>query len=229
MRLVIFDIDGTLTQTTKADEECFVRSLAEVCGFRDVDTDWSSYKHATDSGIFHEIHLARTGRPPSVVEVSHFRQHFVALLWRVSSNSAFAPITGARRLLSGLAESAEYRVSLATGGWRDSARIKMASAGMCFDDHPAASADDALDRESIMKISLQRAVERHETSFVSTIYVGDEIWDALACRALGIPFIGIGSGGRAVRLASEGAIRVFGDYSDTDLFLESLDEITQAV
>jgi phosphoglycolate phosphatase-like HAD superfamily hydrolase len=132
-------------------------------------------------------------------------------------------------LLAGLADSAEYRVSLATGGWRDSARIKMASAGMCFGDHPAASADDALDRESIMKISLQRAVERHETSFASTIYVGDEIWDARACRSLGIPFIGIGSSGRAVRLASEGAIRVFGDYSDTDLFLESLDEITQAV
>jgi phosphoglycolate phosphatase-like HAD superfamily hydrolase len=103
----------------------------------------------------------------------------------------------------------------------------MASAGMCFDDHPAASADDAHDRESIMKISLQRAVERHETSFVSTVYVGDEIWDARACRALGIPFIGIGSGGRAVRLVSEGAIRVFGDYSDANLFLESLNEITQ--
>jgi phosphoglycolate phosphatase-like HAD superfamily hydrolase len=132
-------------------------------------------------------------------------------------------------LLSDLADSAEYRVSLATGGWRDSARIKMASAGMRFDDHPAASADDAPDRESIMKISLQRAVERHETPFVSTIYVGDGIWDARACRALGIPFIGIGSGGRAVRLASEGAVRVFGDYSGAGLFLGSFDEITQAV
>jgi phosphoglycolate phosphatase-like HAD superfamily hydrolase len=224
----MFDIDGTLTETMKVDEECFVRSLADVYGFTGVETNWSRYKHTTDSGIFHEIHLARTGRPPSVAEVSHFRQHFVALLGRESSNSGFAPITGARRLLSGLADSAEYRVSLATGGWCDSARIKMASAGMCFDDHPAASADDALERESIMKISLQRAVERHETSFVGTMYVGDEIWDARACRALGISFMGIGSGGRAVRLASEGAIRVFEDYSDTDLFLQSLNEITQA-
>ena len=38
MRLVIFDIDGTLTQTMKADGECFVRSLVEVCGFSDVHT-----------------------------------------------------------------------------------------------------------------------------------------------------------------------------------------------
>jgi phosphoglycolate phosphatase-like HAD superfamily hydrolase len=229
MRLVIFDIDGTLTQTMKADEECFVRSLAEVCGFRDVDTDGSRYKHATDSGVFREIHEARTGRSPSPMEISRVRQHFVEMLAGVSSDAPFAAVEGAPLLLSRLADSAEHRVALATGAWRDSARLKMASAGMCFDDHPAASADDAHDRESIMKISLQRAVERHETSFVSTIYVGDEVWDARACRALGIPFIGIGSGGRAVRLASEGAIRVFGDYSDTDLFLESLDEIAKAV
>ena len=40
MRLVIFDIDGTLTETMKVDEECFVRSFAEVFGFTDIDTDW---------------------------------------------------------------------------------------------------------------------------------------------------------------------------------------------
>jgi hypothetical protein len=88
MHLVMFDIDGTLTETMKVDEECFVRSLAEVCSFTEVETDWSSYKHATDSGIFHEIHLARTGRYPSVTEVSRFRQHFVALLAQASASTS---------------------------------------------------------------------------------------------------------------------------------------------
>src|SRR5437773_9604698 len=72
MRLVIFDIDGTLTQTMKADEECFVRSLAEVCGFAEVNSDWSRYKHATDFGVFREIHEVRTGRLPSPSETSRF-------------------------------------------------------------------------------------------------------------------------------------------------------------
>jgi phosphoglycolate phosphatase-like HAD superfamily hydrolase len=229
MHLVMFDIDGTLTETTQTDEECFVRSLTEVCGFSGVETDWSSYKHTTDSGIFHELYVARVGQPPSVAEISHFRQHFVELLTEASSVVAFSPIAGARQLLSCLDRSAEHRVSLATGAWRDSARIKMASAGLCFDDYPAASADDARDRESIMRLSMQRAVARHGAPFVSTVYIGDGVWDARACRTLGIPFIGIGSGLRATRLASEGAVRVFQDYSDTDSFLESLDEITNAV
>lgn len=51
VHLVMFDIDGTLTETIKVDEECFVRSLEQVFGFTDIDADWSHYAYATDSGI----------------------------------------------------------------------------------------------------------------------------------------------------------------------------------
>src|SRR5262249_60120372 len=132
MRLVIFDIDGTLTQTMNADAECFVRSLADVCGFTDVDTDWSRYKHATDSGVFHEIFKARAGRSPSPIESSQFRQHFVGLLAPASSEAPFAPVTGVSRLLSRLAGSAEHRVALATGAWRDSAPAQKARCRLWF-------------------------------------------------------------------------------------------------
>jgi phosphoglycolate phosphatase-like HAD superfamily hydrolase len=225
MRLVIFDIDGTLTQTMKADEECFVRSLAEVCGFGDVDTNWSRYKHGTDSGVFHEIHEARTGQPPSPIEISRFRQHFVEMLARVSSAAPFAAVEGASMLLSRLADSAEHRVALATGGWRDSARLKMASAGLCFDDYPAASSDDAFDRESIIRLSMQRATERYGRCG-STVYVGDGVWDARACCNVGVPFIGVATDGCASRLSQEGAVCVFPDLRDADLFLSSLYEIS---
>jgi phosphoglycolate phosphatase-like HAD superfamily hydrolase len=225
MRLVIFDIDGTLTQTMKAEEECFVRSLAEVCGFADVNSDWSRYKHATDFGVFREIHEARTGRLPSPSETSRFRQHFVALLARASSEGGFAAVAGAPLLLSRLDGSEQHRVALATGAWRDSARLKMASAGLAYDDYPAASSDDAFDRESIIRLSMQRAAERYGR-LGRTVYVGDGVWDARACRRVSIPFVGIGTGSRATRLSAEGAVCVFPDFSDTELFLSSVYEIT---
>jgi len=227
MQLVMFDIDGTLTETMKVDGECFVRSFLEVFGFTDIDADWSHYPHVTDAGIFNEIYASRMGRPPTALDVSRFRRRFIELLAGASSRSPFAPVSGAGRLLSRLARGRSHRVSLATGSWRDSARLKMASAGMCFDDYPAASADDALERESIMKLSEQRAGEWYGGPFAGTVYVGDGVWDARACRALGIPFIGVGSGVRAARLASEGAVRVFQDFSEEGLFLESLDELSQ--
>jgi phosphoglycolate phosphatase-like HAD superfamily hydrolase len=228
MHLVMFDIDGTLTETMKVDGECFARSFKDVFGFADIDTDWSHYPHTTDSGIFHDVFTSRIGRSPTAQEVSRFRQHFIQLLTVASSQSPFAPVAGADGLLSRLAQDGSHRVSLATGGWRDSSRLKMASAGMCFDNHPAASADDALDRESIMKISGQRAAERYGESFSCTVYVGDGVWDVHACRSVGIPFIGIGTGSRAARLSAEGAVCVFPDFSAADIFLRSLYDITNA-
>src|SRR6266699_6244357 len=221
MQLVMFDIDGTLTETMKVDEECFVRSFVEVFGFTDIDAEWSHYPHVTDSGIFHAVYASRIGRPPTALDVSRFRRHFIELLAAASSRTPFAPVAGADRLLSRLARGGSHRVSLATGSWRDSARLKMASAGMCFDDHPAASADDALDRESIMRISMQRAAERYGR-LGSTVYVGDGVWDARACRNVGIPFIGIATDGRAARRFAEGAVCVFSDFRETDSFFGNL-------
>jgi phosphoglycolate phosphatase-like HAD superfamily hydrolase len=228
MNLVMFDIDGTLTETMKVDEECVVRSFKDVFGFADIDSDWSPYPRTTDSGIFHDVFTARVGRTPTAKEGSRFRQRFIQVLAAASSQSPFAPVVGAGGLLSRLAPGGSHRVSLTTGGWRDSARLKMASAGMCFDDHPAASADDALDRESIMRLSRQRAAERYGESFACTVYVGDGVWDARACRSVGIPFIGIGTVSRATRLSVEGAACVFPDFSDADIFLRSVYDITNA-
>jgi phosphoglycolate phosphatase-like HAD superfamily hydrolase len=61
------------------------------------------------------------------------------------------------------------------------------------------------------------------------VYVGDGVWDARACRTVGIPFVGIGEGARAEKLIAEGAAGVVSDFSDRDLFLHYLDRMAQSV
>src|SRR5262249_12964565 len=117
LHLVIFFILGTMTKTTKTDSGLFLASLTEGVGFSGTENAWSSYRQATDSGIFGEIYEARTGRVPSTLEVSRFREHFIDLLAQASSESAFEAMAGAPQLLSALTRSAEHRVSLATGAW----------------------------------------------------------------------------------------------------------------
>jgi hypothetical protein len=59
MHLVMFDIDGTLTETMKVDEECFVRSFKDAFGFADIGTDWSLSTHDGFRYLlrcFHGIH-----------------------------------------------------------------------------------------------------------------------------------------------------------------------------
>jgi beta-phosphoglucomutase-like phosphatase (HAD superfamily) len=85
MHLVMFDIDGTLTETMKVDEECFVRSFKDVFGFADIDTDWSHYPRTTDSRRAHAhravVNPFRCGFAQQAEELS--RAH-------VSTNRAFS-------------------------------------------------------------------------------------------------------------------------------------------
>ena len=226
MKLVMFDIDGTLTQTYQADETCFVQALREVFGFTDINTDWASYPHCSDSGILEVLFQIRLGRSPLPAEISVLQAHFVSLLTAATVVQPFNPIAGARDFLSSLTSSSALAVSLASGAWECSARFKLASAGLDFPQIPAAFSDDAHAREAIMQASLVRAAQFHfRDSFDAVIYIGDGVWDARAARNLGFPFIGIShEPARVERLYAEGAHHVFADYLDADSFMAVLHE-----
>ena len=219
MGVILFDVDGTLTDTMDIDTRCFLRAFADVCGFDDVDADWSHYRNATDAGIFQEVFESRRGRSPTVSETVEFRQHLVALFRSAALQQPFAPIRGAAALLARLTERGEYRIGLATGCWSDAARVKMGSAGFCYDDYPAASADDAPDRETIVRIAAQRTAGESKKEWNHAIYVGDGVWDVKMYRLLGIPFLGIGVGAQKERLIAAGASDVLPDFADIDRFL----------
>lgn len=218
MKLVMFDIDGTLTRTDQADELCFVRALQEVFGFTDINTDWAGYLHCSDSGILDELFQHRLGRPPEALEISTFQSHFFSLLEAAAAALPFSPVPGARDFVSSLVSSSEFAVSLASGAWECSARMKLSSVGLDFGQIPAAFADTAHAREDIMRASLSRAVQSClRDSFDAVIYIGDGVWDARAARNLGYGFIGIAhEPARRERLFAEGAIHVFHDYLDAD-------------
>ena len=226
MHVVLFDIDGTLTQSQSLDSQIYLRSLSDVFGFADVDSDWSTYRHATDSGILHEVFETRLGRAPTALEISAFRTHFVTAIAAAAAQTPFLEIAGAAQALRSLNELPFYHLGLATGGWSDSARCKMRSAGMQYDAFPSASAEDAISRTSIMQVAIDRIVKHVGGQRPDTvIYVGDGVWDARACRQLDIPFIGIAMGKQADRLRTEGAAQVFPDYADMEEFSSAIRRI----
>ncbi len=230
MKLVMFDIDGTLTRTTQADETCFVQGLHEVFGLSDINTDWASYPHCSDSGILETLFQQRIGRSPLPGEISTFQAHFVSLLAAATAVQPFNPIAGAQKFLEGLMGQPGCAVSLASGAWECSARFKLASARLDFAQLPAAFSDDAHARETIMQTSRVRAAQLHRRdSFEAVIYVGDGVWDARAARNLGFPFIGISCDAAKVeKLYAEGARHVFPDYLDVDSFIGAIDDTNQA-
>jgi beta-phosphoglucomutase-like phosphatase (HAD superfamily) len=45
MQLILFDIDGTLTQSNKLDNFAFLQALSDVFNLSVVNPDWSSFTH----------------------------------------------------------------------------------------------------------------------------------------------------------------------------------------
>jgi len=221
MDLVLFDIDGTLIRSMQDDGKCFVASLQAVFGFTDIEDDWSRYQHITDAGILVEAFKRRQGRPPSVTEVEMFCEHFVGLLAARCSENRLETIAGAAPLLEALGAREDIAVAFATGCFRRSAAVKMRSAGLSFDQAPAATSDDAISREEIMEIAVAKAAsDQGIPGFKNTVYVGDGIWDVWACRRLGLPFIGVTADITADRLRAEGIEFLLPDFRDQGLFHE---------
>lgn len=132
-RIVIFDVDGTLTATTGVDDHCLTSAWSRVFAIReaDIDTDWTTYAHSTDEGLTLEVSQRHRGRAPTREEVGEVQRAFFALLReRIADDpSRCIPVPGVHDLLAALAADG-WRIGLASGAWEQSARIKLESAGV---------------------------------------------------------------------------------------------------
>jgi phosphoglycolate phosphatase-like HAD superfamily hydrolase len=220
MHLVIFDVDGTLVQSMECDARAYLRTLEDVCGIVAVNPDWSSYRNSTDSGIFREAFERQIGRLPEDSDIATFQRHFLSRISAELDAVPLRPVLGAVETLRDLNASDATAVSMATGAWSESARLKLASAGIDFDSFPSATADDHEARSAIISLAIERAARAYSVaSFDRAIYVGDGIWDARACRELSIPFLGVATGSSATQLRREGAIDVVSDLQRLDCVL----------
>ncbi|GJD21067.1 hypothetical protein RIVM261_060230 [Rivularia sp. IAM M-261] len=193
MKLVILDIDGTLTKTNDVDTECFVQAFNDVFGITQINTDWSTYGHTTDSGITLQIFHEQFDRAPSQEELSMLQDCFVELLnQRYSTNSdMFAEIPGASVILHKISLLLDWKIALATGGWRLSALMKLQAAGLDVTKFPIATADDSYSREVIVTTAIERAKQAYnQQEFEKIVCVGDGIWDVLTAIQLQLPFVG---------------------------------------
>src|SRR5712691_2655089 len=80
MHLVVFDIDGTLTNTNLEDGECYWRALCELLGFSSEQPQWSEFRHVTDVGIASELCERHLHRQLTSVDVEALSFRLATLL-----------------------------------------------------------------------------------------------------------------------------------------------------
>lgn len=210
---VIFDVDGTLCETTAVDDECYIRACEEFFRIRVAELDWSASAEVTDTGVLHWFCEKLGKQPPSLADVEHVAGRFLNLLEGAHGRcpSLFAAKPGARSLLPHLLV-AETSVGIATGGWSKTARFKLRAAGLP-ESLLVASSDDSKSRVEIFRIAAER-LTRGVTSPKKITLVGDGVWDVRVAKALGFSFVGVGVEARADKLRAEGAEHIVPDFSD---------------
>ena len=188
MRAVLFDIDGTLLHSAAVDDALYREAVRVVLGEVQLRATLHEYEFVTDTGVLQEI-LRDNEIDQSEQTLDEIRAVFVDLLEaHVQEHGPFAEIPGAREMLRTLQASSACAVALATGGWRQSAELKLASAGMHFEDIPLATSNDHHQRDTIMEIALAQL----GSGFESVTYYGDGPWDRDACLRLGWEFVAVG-------------------------------------
>ncbi|NUM53057.1 MAG: HAD family hydrolase [Candidatus Hydrogenedentes bacterium] len=224
MRVILFDIDGTLTATTNADNGCYETAFEKCFGFPLPTTDWHCYTHVTDMGIIQEV-MADTGRPPATPEaIARFEEVYEQELAKSFARhpGGFIEVPGARALLESLARKTDVRFGLATGGMRRTALFKLRQIGVDGAAIPGAFANDAISRADIARTALRRT----GVNPTDVVYVGDGSWDAAASAELGMRFVGVCREYSRDRLTAAGATAIIENYTDLDGFHEAIESAT---
>lgn len=227
MKLVLFDIDGTLLWTDGAGRRAVYRALAEVYGAA-VPAE-HEFDGKTDPQIVRELML-RAGVDDAAVErglpraIERYVAELRAELGDVDHGHKVYP--GIRDLLDRLDARDDVMLGLLTGNVRAGAAAKLAAVGI--DERRfrvGAFGSDHADRPELPAIAQARAAEALGRAVPGrdVVVIGDTPADMSCGRGIGARAIGVATGRYSVTQLEAGeAGVVFADLSDTDAVMAAI-------
>ena len=227
MKLVLFDIDGTMLRSEGVGRASMENALTTVFGSR--GSDQYRYDGKTDKQIVREV-LRGEGHDDDVIDerMDTIMDRYVGGLdERIRSGSyRVRTLPGVPELLDALERRSDIILGLLTGNIREGAMRKLAAAGVDFGRFRInAFGSDSEHRPMLPAIAQQRAKESLGLDVEGDrIYViGDTPADIACGRELGARAIAVATGHYSVEdLRAHQPFAVFEDLSDTQLLLETI-------
>jgi phosphoglycolate phosphatase-like HAD superfamily hydrolase len=233
MRLILFDIDGTLLWTDGAGRRAIQRALLEEMGTAG-PIERYRFDGKTDPQIVREL-LTLAGHPEAEVEerISAVCRRYVGLLAAELAQPAQTTrlLPGVPELLGALEpyEAAERAlVGLLTGNLEGGAALKLRAAGL----DPArfavgAFGSDSPRRPDLPAIAAERAARRtgggRGFGGADIVIVGDTPDDVACGRPIGARAVAVATGSYDVaQLRATGAAHVFAHLEDTAAVLDAV-------
>ena len=173
--LVIFDVDGTLTDTMDIDTTCFAESIHELYPGITINTNWESYQYSTDTGFLLEIFSNNFSREPTAEELSQIQTCFFKRLTSAFYQQSIkcTPIEGALTIFEKL-KAINWQIAIATGCWEKSALLKLELAKIPYNFIPMGHGGDGFRRENIIHSAVEKAKSAYKVQdYQNIVYIGD--------------------------------------------------------
>ncbi len=186
--LIVFDIDGTLTDSVRIHQDAFVKSL-NLIGVNEFNIKFSTYKHHTDSHIAKVIYESSTNNKFDKEKQNSFENHLFELI----SEQDIIEISGAKNIIENIENNTDFGICYATGSLYRPAKYKLEQIGIKHIQRLLVASDEIEEREKIIEKAIENSLKHYNVEkFERIISVGDGIWDLVSAESLNIEFIGIG-------------------------------------
>jgi phosphoglycolate phosphatase len=194
--LVLFDIDGTLLRVNGVNRRVLADALIEVYG-TEGSTGHHDFSGKMDGAIIYEV-LSNAGleRREIAEKFDRAREAYIDLFRQRAKPADITLLEGVRELLDALSERAEVLLGLLTGNFEASGRHKLKLPDIDRYFPFGAFADDALDRNELPRIALDRAHRMTGKNFSPSqiVIIGDTEHDIRCARVLDARSIAVATG-----------------------------------
>ena len=226
MKLVLFDIDGTLITSRGAGRRAMRTALERVFGAAG-GIDQYDLRGRTDTRIVHDVMGALGWEPARVKERldDFFEAYLGGLTNEIGDGRHVVTLPGVSAVVARLAQSADALLGLVTGNIEEGARIKLLPTGLWPLFRVGAYGSDHMDRRRLPSLAARRAQALVGYPFAATdvVVIGDTPHDIDCARACGAVAVAVTTGQYTRdELLAERPDHLFDDLADVEKVLEAI-------
>ncbi len=196
IKLVLFDIDGTLVTTGGAGVKAFARAFQTEFGLHD-GSEKLKFAGRTDVSLVREF-FSHHGITPDAAHFERFFETYLRHLAEMILECQGAVCPGVHDFLNHLRTQANPpAIGLLTGNIRRGAEIKLRRYDLWKNFAFGGFADDHEERDSIAAIAKERGEEvlKNKLRGEEVLVIGDTPLDIRCARAIGAKILAVATGG----------------------------------
>ncbi len=200
MKLLLFDIDGTLMLSGGAATRAVNRAFKKIYGIENA-MDGIKPDGKTDVAILREIFNKTLERDFSPVEADAvFKDYVLFLAEEIAISPGYRVMPGVFEIIKALSKRGDVILGIATGNIEEGAWIKLKRAGLNSYFKFSGFGSDSEDREGLIRIAIERGEKLldHKEGDEGIFVVGDTPFDIIYGRATGAKTVAVATGSYSV-------------------------------